>query len=166
MKKSFNFHSLQIIIFNKSFIDYRKAYDCLIISSINHLKLWNVFWKWDSPCYSYYKLIYKLQYRTEYGLTDWVQADKSGYSPLIYSTYIRNKLKDAGLQDKHLKFGGRNINNMRYADNRDRWEYKGSPRFNFNFKSQRALWKSCKPNLKLNVEKTKLMAKGNKHNQL
>ena len=61
--------------------------------------------------------------RTEHGTTDWFQIGKGvhqGYilSPSLFKSYAKYIMRTAGLQEAQsgIKILGRNINNLRYAD--------------------------------------------------
>ena len=61
--------------------------------------------------------------RTGYGKTDWFQIGKGvhqGYilSPCLFNLYVECILRNAGLDEAQagIKIAGRNINNLRYAD--------------------------------------------------
>ena len=61
--------------------------------------------------------------RTGHGTTDWFQIGKGvrqGYilSPCLFNLYAEYIMKNAGLDEAQagIKISGRNINNLRYAD--------------------------------------------------
>ena len=61
--------------------------------------------------------------RTGHGTTDWFQIGKGvqqGYilSPCLFNFYAEYIMRNAGLDKAQagIKFAGRNINNLRYAD--------------------------------------------------
>ena len=61
--------------------------------------------------------------RTENGTTDWFQIRKGvcqGYilSPYLFNLYAEYIMRNAGLEETQagIKIAGRNINNLRYAD--------------------------------------------------
>ena len=61
--------------------------------------------------------------RTEHGTTDWFQIGKGvrqGYilSPCLFNLYAEYIMRNAGLEEAQaeMKIAGRNINNLRYAD--------------------------------------------------
>ena len=61
--------------------------------------------------------------RTGHGTTDWFQIGKGvrqGYilSPCLFNLYAEHLLRNAGLEEAQagIKIAGRNINNLRYAD--------------------------------------------------
>ena len=61
--------------------------------------------------------------RTGHGTTDWFQIEKEvhqGYilSPCLFNLYAEYIMRNAGLEEAQaeIKIAGRNINNLRYAD--------------------------------------------------
>ena len=61
--------------------------------------------------------------RTGHGTTDWFQIGKGvcrGYilSPCLFNLYAEDIMRNAGLEEAQagIKIAGRNINNLRYAD--------------------------------------------------
>ena len=61
--------------------------------------------------------------RTRHGTTDWFQIGKGvhqGYivSPCLFNLYAEYIMRNAGLDEAQtgIKIAGRNINNLRYAD--------------------------------------------------
>ena len=61
--------------------------------------------------------------RTLYETTDWFQIEKGVQqgcllSPCLFNFYAEHVMRNAGLDKLHggIKIGGRNINNLRYAD--------------------------------------------------
>ena len=61
--------------------------------------------------------------RTGYGTTDWFQTGKGVcqgriLSPCLFNLYAGCIIGNAGLEEAHagIKIAGRNINNLRYAD--------------------------------------------------
>ena len=61
--------------------------------------------------------------RTGYGTTDWFQMGKGVHqgcilSPCLFNLYAEYILRNAGLEEAQagIKIAGRNINNLRYAD--------------------------------------------------
>ena len=60
---------------------------------------------------------------TGHGTTDWFQTGKGVrqgciLSPCLFNLYAEYIMRNAGLEEAHtgIKIGGRNINNLRYAD--------------------------------------------------
>ena len=61
--------------------------------------------------------------RTEHGTTDWFQTGKKVHqgcilSPCLFNFYAEYIMRNAGLEETQagIKIAGRNINNLRYAD--------------------------------------------------
>ena len=57
--------------------------------------------------------------RTGYGTTDWFQTGKGvRQSPCLVNLYAEYIMRNAGLEEAQvgIKIAGRNINNLRYAD--------------------------------------------------
>ena len=61
--------------------------------------------------------------RTGHGTTDWFQIGKGVHqgcisSPCLFNTYAEYIMRNAGLNEAQtgIKIAGRNINNLRYAD--------------------------------------------------
>ena len=61
--------------------------------------------------------------RTRHGTTDWFQIGKGVcqdciLSPYLFSLYAESIMRNAGLDETQagIKIAGRNINNLRYAD--------------------------------------------------
>ena len=102
--------------------------------------------------------------RTVYGTTDWFQIRKGvGQDcillPCLFNLYAENIMRNAGLDEAQagIKSAGRNINNLRYTDDttliaESKEELKS---LLMKVKEQRE-----KVGLKLNIQKTKIMASG------
>ena len=65
----------------------------------------------------------KVAVRTEHGTTDWFQIGKGVrqgciLSPCLFNLYAEYIMRNAGLEETQagIKIAGRNINNLRYAD--------------------------------------------------
>ena len=61
--------------------------------------------------------------RTEHGTTDWFQIGKGVrqgciWSPCLFNLYAEHIMRNTGLEEAQarIKIAGRNINNLRYAD--------------------------------------------------
>ena len=104
------------------FIDYAKAFDC-----VDHSKLWKVLKEMGIPDHLTCLLrnLYAGQeatVRTGHG-TDWFQIGKAVrqgciLSPCLFNLCAEYIMRDAGLEEAQagIKIAGRNINNLRYAD--------------------------------------------------
>ena len=105
------------------FIDCAKAFDCM-----DHNKLWKIFHKMGIPNHPTCPLrnLYAGQeatVRTGHGTTDWFQIGKGVrqgciLSPCLFNLYAEYIMRNAGLEEAQagIKVAGRNINNLRYAD--------------------------------------------------
>ena len=106
------------------FIDYANAFNC-----VDHNKLWNIQKETGIPDHLTCLLrnLYEGQeatVRTGHGTTDWFQTGKGVrqcyiLSPCLFNLYAVYILRNAGLDEVQagIKIAGRNINNLRYADN-------------------------------------------------
>ena len=67
--------------------------------------------------------------RTGHGKTDWFQIGKGVrqsciLSPCLFNLYAEYIMRNAGLEETQagIKIAGRNINNLRYADDKPLWQ--------------------------------------------
>ena len=103
------------------FIDYAKAFDC-----VDHNQLWKILKEMGIPDHLTCLLrnLYADQeatVRTGHGTTDWSQIGKGCIlSPCLFNLCAESGLhiNYAGLEEAQagIKIAGRNINNLRYAD--------------------------------------------------
>ena len=105
------------------FIDYAKAFDC-----VDHNKLWKILTEMGIPDHLTCLLrnLYAGQeatVRTGHGTTDWFQIGKGVcqgciMSPCLFNLYAEYIMRNPGLEETRagIKIAGRNINNLRYAD--------------------------------------------------
>ena len=99
--------------------------------------------------------------RTGHGTTDWFQTGKGvrqGYilSPCLFNFYAEYIMRCAGLEEAQagIKIAGRNINNLRYADDTTLMaESEELKSLLMKVKEE-----SEKVGLNLNIQKTKIMA--------
>ena len=101
--------------------------------------------------------------RTRHGTTDWFQIEKGVHqgcilSPCLFNLYAEDIMRNVGLDEAlaEIKTARRNISNLRCADDttlmaESKEELKPS------YESER---EECKVGLKLNIQKTKIMASG------
>ena len=101
--------------------------------------------------------------RTGHGKTDWFQIGKGVHqgcilSPCLFNLYAEYIMRNAGLEEAQagIKIAGRNINNLRYADDTILMaESKELKSLLMTVKEE-----SEKVCLKLSIQKTKIMASG------
>ena len=105
------------------FIDYAKAFDC-----VDHNKQWKILKEMGIPDHLTCLLrnLYVGQeatVRTGRGTTDWFQIWKGVrqgciLSPCLFNFYAEYIMRNTGLEETQagMKIVGRNINNLRYAD--------------------------------------------------
>ena len=102
--------------------------------------------------------------RTGHGTTDWFQIGKGVHqgcllSPCLFNLYAKYILKNAGLEEVEagIKIAGRNINNLRYADDTILMAESEEELKSFLMKVKEDI---RNVDLKLNFQKTKIMASG------
>ena len=102
--------------------------------------------------------------RTGHGTTDWFQIGKGVcqgcmLSPCLFNLYAEYIMRNAGLQETQagINIAERNINNLRYADDTTRMTESEEELKSLLMKAQE---ESEKVGLKLNIQKTKIMASG------
>ena len=105
------------------FIDYPKAFDC-----VDHNKLWKILREMGLPEHLTCLLgnLYAGQeapVRAGHGITDCFQIGKGvcqgcTLSPCLFNFYVEYVMRNAGLEETQaeIKISGRNINNLRHAD--------------------------------------------------
>ena len=100
--------------------------------------------------------------RTGHGTTDWFQIGKGVHqgcilSPCLFNLYTEYIMRNARLQEAQagIKIPGRNINNLRYADDTTLMTESEEELKSLLMKVKE---ESAKVGLKLNIQKTKIMA--------
>ena len=105
------------------FIDYAKAFDC-----VDHNKLWKILKEMGIPAHltCLLRKLYAGQettVRTGHGTADCFQIGKGVrqgciLSPCLFNFYAEYIMRNAGLDETQsgIKIAGRNINNLRYAN--------------------------------------------------
>ena len=100
--------------------------------------------------------------RTGHGTTDWFQIGKGVrqgciLSPCLFNLHAEYIMRNTGLDEAQagIKIAGRNINNLRYADDSTLMAEKELKSLLMKVKEE-----SEKVGLKLNIQKTKIMASG------
>ena len=146
------------------FIDSTKAFDC-----VDHNKLWKILEEKRIPDHLICLLrnLYAGQeatVRTGHGTTDWFQIGKGvhqGYilSLCLFNLYIEYIMWNARLDEAQaeINISGRNINNLRYADDTTLLAESEEELKSLLMKVKE---ESQKVGLKLNIQKTKIMASG------
>ena len=102
--------------------------------------------------------------KTGHGTTDWFQIGKGVcqsciLSPCLFTFYAEYIMRNTGLEEAQaeIKIAGRNINNLRYADNTTLMAESEEELKSLLMKVKE---ESEKVGLKLNIQKTKIMASG------
>ena len=102
--------------------------------------------------------------KTGHGTTDWFQIGKGVHqgcilSPCLFNLYAEYFMRNAGLEEAQagIKIAGKNINNLRYADDTTLMaETEEEPKSLL----MKVKEESEKVGLKLNIQKIKIMASG------
>ena len=98
--------------------------------------------------------------RTGHRTTDWFQIGKGCIlSPCLFNLFAEKIMRNAGLEEAEaeIKIAGRNINNLRYADDATLMAESEEELKSFQMKVKE---ETEKVGLKLNIQKTKIMASG------
>ena len=144
------------------FIDYAKGFDC-----VDHNKLWKILREMGIPdqLTCLLRNLYagkEATVRTGHGTTDWFQIGKGVcqgciLSPCLFNFYAEYIMRNAGLEEAQagIKIAGRNINNLRYADDTTLMVESEEKLKSLLMKVKE---ESEKVGLKLNIQKTKIMA--------
>ena len=100
--------------------------------------------------------------RTGHGTTDWFQIGKGVcqgciLSPCLFNFYAEYMMRNAGLEEAQagIKIAGRNINNLRYADDTT---LLAESKEELKSLLMKVKGESEKVGLKPNIQKTKIMA--------
>ena len=100
--------------------------------------------------------------RTGHGTADWFQIGKGIHqgcilSPCLFKLYAEYIMQNAGLDEAHagIKIAGRNINNLRYADDTT---LRAESEEELKSLLMKVKEESEKIGLQLNIQKTKIMA--------
>ena len=153
-----------IIEKGREFQNYAKAFDC-----VDHNKLWKILTEMGIPEHLICLLrnLYAGQeatVRTGHGTTDWFQIRKGLcqgciLSPCLFNLYAEYIMRNAGLEEAQagIKIAGRNINNLRYADDTTLMAESEEELKSLLMKVK---VESEKVGLKLNIQKMKIMASG------
>ena len=111
------------------FIDYYKGFDC-----VDHNKLWEILEEMGIPEHLNYlpRILYagrEATVKTQHGKLDWFKIGKREcqgciLSPCLSNLYAEYIMRNATLDEAQagIKIVGRNISNLRYADNTTLWQ--------------------------------------------
>ena len=109
------------------FIDYAKAFDC-----VDHNKLWKILQEIGIPDHFTCRLrnLYagqEVTVRTRHETMECFQIGKGVLyilSPCLFNLYAEYIIRNAGPEEAQagIKIAGRNINNLRYADDTPLWQ--------------------------------------------
>ena len=146
------------------FIDYAKAFDC-----VDHNKLWRIL-KGMGLTHHLTHLLRNLYVgqeatiRTIHGTTDWFKIGKGVrqgciLSPCLFNLNAEYIMRNSRLDEAQagIKIAGTNINNFRYADDTTLMAESKEELKSLLMKVKE---ESEKVGLKLNIQKTKIMASG------
>ena len=146
------------------FIDYAKAFDC-----VDHNKLWKILQEMGIPDHLTCLLrnLYagkEATVRTGHGRTDWFHIGKVVrwgciLSPCLFNLYGEYIVRNAGLEEAQtgIKIAGRNIINLSFADDTTLMAESEEELKSLLMKVKE---ESEKVGIKLNTQKTKIMASG------
>ena len=145
-------------------IDYAKAFAC-----VDHNKLWKILKEMGIPDHltCLVRNLYACQeatVRTGHGTKDWFQIGKGVCQgcillPCLFNLHAEYIMTNAGLEEAQagIKIAGRNINNLRYADETTLMAESEEELKSLLMKVKE---ESKQVALKLNIQKTKIMASG------
>ena len=148
------------------FIDYAKTFD-----RMDHNKLWEILQDMGIPDHLTCLLRNlfagkEATVRTGHGTTDWFQIGKGihqGYilSPCLFNLCAKHIMQNPGLDEAQagIKTARRNINNLRYADDTTLMA-ESEEELKLKSLLMKVKEESEKVGLKLNIQKTKIMASG------
>ena len=144
------------------FIDYAKAFDC-----VDHNKLWKILQEMGIS--DHLTCLLRNLYggegakvRTGHGTTDWFPNRKGVHQgcilpPCLFNFYVEYIMRNAGLEEAQagIKIAGRNISNLRYADDTTLMVESEEELKSLMMKTKE---ESEKVDLKHNIQKAKIMA--------
>ena len=144
-------------------------YDQLSYDCVDHNKLWKILKEMGIPDHMICLLrnLYAGQeatVRTGHGTTDWFQIGKGVHqgcilSPCLFNLYAEYIMRNTGLEEAQagIRIARRNINNLRYAENTTLMAESEEELKSLLMKVKE---ESEKVGLKLNIQRTKIMASG------
>ena len=146
------------------FIDYAKAFDC-----VDHNKLWKILQEMGIP--DLFTCLLRNLFagqeatvRTGHGTSDWFQIGKGVrqgciLSPCLLNLHAESIMRNSGLDEVQtgIKIARRNINSLRYTGDTTLMAESEEDLKSLLIKEKE---ESEKVGLKLNIQKTKIMASG------
>ena len=160
MEKAREFQKNIYFCFNQ----HPKAFDC-----VDHKKLWKILREMGIPDHLTFLLrnLYAGQeatIRTGHGTTDWFQIGKGVcqgciLSACLFNLYAEYIMRNPGLEEAQtgIKSSGRNINNLKYADDTT---FMTESEEDVKSLLMKVKEESEKVGLKLNIQKMKIIASG------
>ena len=136
---------------------------------MNHNKLWKILKETGIPdhltCFLWNLCAgQEATVRTGHGTTDWFQIGKGVcqgciLSPCLFNSYAEYSMRNPGLEEAlaGIKTSRRNVNNLRYADDTTLMAESEEELKSLLVKVKEESEKVC---LKLNIQRTKIMASG------
>ena len=146
------------------FIDYTKTFDCM-----DDDKLWKILKEVEIPDYLTCLLQnldagQEAMVRTRHGTKDWLKIGKGvhqGYilSSCLFNLRVEYDMRNAQLDEAQagIKIAGKNINNLRYADDTT---LTAESKEELKSLLMKVKEESETVGLKLNIQKTKILASG------
>ena len=146
------------------FVDYTKAFDC-----VDHNKLWEILQEMGIPDHLTCLLRnlcagQEATVKIGHGKSDWFQIGKGVHQsyilpPCLFNLYAEYIMRNAELDEAEagIKIAGRNINNLRYADDTRLMAKSEEELKSLLIKLKE---ESEKIGFKFNIQKTKIMASG------
>ena len=137
--------------------------------TVDHNKLWKILKEMGIP--DHLTCLLRNPYadqeatiKTKHETTNWFQIRKGVHqgwilSPCLFNLYAKYIMRNAGLEDAQagIQIAGRNLNNLRYADDTI---LMAESEEELNSLLMKVKEESEKVGLKLNIQKTKIMATG------
>ena len=152
------------VIYNYTSTDYAKSFDC-----VDHNKLGKILTEMGIPDHLTCLLrnLYAGQeaiVRTGHATTHWFQIGKGVHqgcilSSCLFNLYAENIMRNDGLEEAQagIRIAGRNINNLRYADDTTLMAESKEELKSLLMKMKE---ENEKVGLKLSIQKTKIMVSG------
>jgi len=146
------------------FMDYAKVSDC-----VDYNKLWNILQEMGIPDHLTFFLRnlhtgQEATVRTGHGTMDWFKIRKGVFQgcillPYLFYLYVEDIMQNASQDESKagIKISKRNINNLRYADDTT---LMAESKEELNSLLLKVKEDNEKAGLKLNIQKSKIMASG------